>query len=358
MAMADPANVLAIDDIQMITGLNCRIAVAAADDIEALIGRLNTLESAVTEAIDEDEEAELGEVERAARVGRRRAGDQARLLDPRPGGRRGRLRHPLRARRGRDAGPLPRRRRAPRGRARAEADGLRRDLAGQDHERARHRREARAPGRPRQRQRRRAARSTCASRPCRPSAARGRRSASSTRSRRCARSTSSAWTASGRERFEASVAPAATAPCWSPGRPARASRPRSTPRSRSSTSVEKNIITIEDPVEYRIDGDQPDQRQPQGRADLRHRAALDPPRRPRHHHGRRDPRRRDGADRDRGGADRSHGALDAAHQRRPGRDHPAAEDGHRELPDRLGARLRRRPAAGAQALHRTASSAP
>src|SRR5688572_25277585 len=41
---ADPANVLAIDDIHMITGLNCRVAVAAADDIEAQIRRLNTLE--------------------------------------------------------------------------------------------------------------------------------------------------------------------------------------------------------------------------------------------------------------------------------------------------------------------------
>ncbi len=62
VAIVDPANVLAIDDIQMITGLNCRVAVAAADDVEALIRRLNTLESAVTEAIDEEEEAELGEI--------------------------------------------------------------------------------------------------------------------------------------------------------------------------------------------------------------------------------------------------------------------------------------------------------
>jgi type IV pilus assembly protein PilB len=59
VAMADPANVLAIDDMQMITGLNCRVAVAAADDIEALIRRLNTLEHAVSEAIDEDEQEEL-----------------------------------------------------------------------------------------------------------------------------------------------------------------------------------------------------------------------------------------------------------------------------------------------------------
>ena len=63
VAVADPANVLAIDDINMITGLSCRIAVAAADDIEALVRRLNTLESAVTEAIDEDaDDGELGDV--------------------------------------------------------------------------------------------------------------------------------------------------------------------------------------------------------------------------------------------------------------------------------------------------------
>jgi len=63
VVIADPANVLAIDDIHMITGLNCKIAVAAADDIDALVGRLNTLEKAVTEATDEDEEAALGELE-------------------------------------------------------------------------------------------------------------------------------------------------------------------------------------------------------------------------------------------------------------------------------------------------------
>jgi type IV pilus assembly protein PilB len=56
VAIVDPANVLAIDDIHMITGLNCRVAVAAADDVEALIRRLNSLESAVTEAVDEEEE--------------------------------------------------------------------------------------------------------------------------------------------------------------------------------------------------------------------------------------------------------------------------------------------------------------
>ena len=56
VAMADPANVLAVDDMQMMTGLHCRVAVAAEVDIEALISRLNSLESAVSEAVSEDEE--------------------------------------------------------------------------------------------------------------------------------------------------------------------------------------------------------------------------------------------------------------------------------------------------------------
>ena len=58
VAMADPTNVLAIDDIQIATGLDCRVAVAAEEDVEALLGRLNTLQSAVSEATDEEDEAE------------------------------------------------------------------------------------------------------------------------------------------------------------------------------------------------------------------------------------------------------------------------------------------------------------
>jgi type IV pilus assembly protein PilB len=56
VAMADPTNVLAVDDIQIATALDCRVAVAAEEDIESLIGRLNTLQSAVSEAIVEGEE--------------------------------------------------------------------------------------------------------------------------------------------------------------------------------------------------------------------------------------------------------------------------------------------------------------
>jgi type IV pilus assembly protein PilB len=63
VAVSDPTNVLAIDDIQIATGLDCRVAVAAEEDVEALLGRLNTLQSAVTEAtVEEEAEEELAEV--------------------------------------------------------------------------------------------------------------------------------------------------------------------------------------------------------------------------------------------------------------------------------------------------------
>jgi type IV pilus assembly protein PilB len=69
LAVADPANVLAVDDIQMATGLNCRVAVAALEDIEALTARLDTLSSAVSEAVgeaDEDDETELTDLRASA----------------------------------------------------------------------------------------------------------------------------------------------------------------------------------------------------------------------------------------------------------------------------------------------------
>jgi type IV pilus assembly protein PilB len=67
VAAADPANVLVVDDIQIATGLDCHIAVAAKGDVEALLSRLGTLQSAAAEAVitegDEDEdEAGLAEI--------------------------------------------------------------------------------------------------------------------------------------------------------------------------------------------------------------------------------------------------------------------------------------------------------
>src|SRR3954466_14711849 len=64
VAMVDPANVVAVDDVAIRTGRRVRVAVASADDISSLIGRLNRLDAAVTEAV-EDDEPEIGINERA-----------------------------------------------------------------------------------------------------------------------------------------------------------------------------------------------------------------------------------------------------------------------------------------------------
>jgi type IV pilus assembly protein PilB len=56
VAMADPANVLAVDDISLLTRLDVRAAVASEEDITSLITRLNRFEDAVQEAVDEGEE--------------------------------------------------------------------------------------------------------------------------------------------------------------------------------------------------------------------------------------------------------------------------------------------------------------
>jgi type IV pilus assembly protein PilB len=68
VAAADPANVLAVDDIQIATGLDCQIAVAAKADVESLLARLGTLQNAAAEAIvtedaeEEEEESALAAV--------------------------------------------------------------------------------------------------------------------------------------------------------------------------------------------------------------------------------------------------------------------------------------------------------
>jgi len=65
VAAADPANVLAVDDIQIATGLACHIAVAARSDVEALLGRLGTIQNAATEAIIEEQEEDEEEMAEA-----------------------------------------------------------------------------------------------------------------------------------------------------------------------------------------------------------------------------------------------------------------------------------------------------
>jgi type IV pilus assembly protein PilB len=62
VAMSDPANVLAVDDIALMTHLDVKPAVAAAEDIAALISRMNRFEEAVQEVVDEAEQDAAPEV--------------------------------------------------------------------------------------------------------------------------------------------------------------------------------------------------------------------------------------------------------------------------------------------------------
>ena len=66
VATADPANLLALDDITMATGYEVRRAVASPEHIDALIEQLGTLESSVHEIEDDDYEAEVIELRESA----------------------------------------------------------------------------------------------------------------------------------------------------------------------------------------------------------------------------------------------------------------------------------------------------
>jgi type IV pilus assembly protein PilB len=66
VATADPANLLALDDIAMATGFEIRRAVASPEDIDALIENIGTLESAVHEIDDEEVQAQVIELRESA----------------------------------------------------------------------------------------------------------------------------------------------------------------------------------------------------------------------------------------------------------------------------------------------------
>ena len=100
-----------------------------------------------------------------------------------------------------------------------------------------------------------------------------------------------------------------------------------------------NAITLEDPVEYRIDGIRQGTAQRPGGHDLRLRPALHPAPRPGRDHGGRNPRQRNRADRRAGGPHRAPRAVHPAHQRRARRGFPAHGNAHRALSRRFRAPL-------------------
>jgi type IV pilus assembly protein PilB len=60
VAMADPANVLAIDDIAIMTGLEVRAVVAGREDIAGLISRITRLDEVVESASYDEDEDDFG----------------------------------------------------------------------------------------------------------------------------------------------------------------------------------------------------------------------------------------------------------------------------------------------------------
>jgi type IV pilus assembly protein PilB len=59
VAMADPSNVLALDDLKLLTGHELRPVVASAEDVTGLISRMNRLDDAIAEAVQEDVSEDL-----------------------------------------------------------------------------------------------------------------------------------------------------------------------------------------------------------------------------------------------------------------------------------------------------------
>jgi type IV pilus assembly protein PilB len=59
VAMADPSNVLALDDLKLMTGYEVRPVVASREDIASLIAKMNRLDDAVAEVVDADEEEDV-----------------------------------------------------------------------------------------------------------------------------------------------------------------------------------------------------------------------------------------------------------------------------------------------------------
>ncbi len=358
VAAVDPANVLAVDDIQIATGLDCQIAVAAEDDVEALLGRLGTLQNAAADAIVEEahrvEEVEEVDDGGLAEVSSMQAGAEdapvIKLvysilaqavgegasdihLEPEEGELRIRFRVD---------GVLKESAHVPKRMISAVISRLKimseLDIA-----------EKRVPQDGRVsvtvEERRIDLRVTTLP------TSRGEGATIRILDESNAQRTLDdlGMDGSARARFEdafhqAYGAVLVTGPTGSGKSTTLYAALRRAERDREEDHHDRGPGRVPDPRR------QPDERQPQGGARLRPRAALDPARRPRHRHGRRDPRRRDGADRDRGGADRPHDADHAAHQRRPRRDRPPERDGDRDLPHRLRRRLRRRPAPRPQAL--------
>ena len=148
VAMSDPSNIFAVDDIKFLTGYNVEVVVASEQAIKEAIERyyaekgpdldevmlgFDDSEVAVVEADADDFNVRRPREERRGGAGR-----QAREPHPPRRDQEGRVGHPRRALREGLPRPLPHRRRAVRGDEAADEAAQRDDLAPQDHGGARH----------------------------------------------------------------------------------------------------------------------------------------------------------------------------------------------------------------------------
>ena len=348
VAMVDPANIFALDDLRILTGLDIQPAIASEEDILAAISRLSRLDEAVEDRRRGARGRDRRRDRRHPRGHRGRADRQAGQRRDRPGGRRRRLGHPLRAAGQGAPRPLPHRRRAARGHvrpARMQSGVLSRLKIMADLDIA----ERRMPqdgrmglmvgGKP------------IDMRVATP-ADRLRREDRAPPARQVQRDAGPRGPGLQRE-GSAPLSPLVHA----------AVRRHPGDRADRLGQVHHAVRHAEHPQlageEHhhrrgpgRVPpaGHQPGADQPEGRPDLRLRPALDPALRPRHRDDRRDPRPRDGADRHRVRPHRPPGAVHPAHQRRAGRPQPSHRDGHRAVPHVVGRGLRARPAPGAPAV--------
>ncbi len=58
LAMADPTNVLTVDDVAMMTGRKVRVAVVSVEDLDLLLARLTGMDESIEDMIDEEHEAQ------------------------------------------------------------------------------------------------------------------------------------------------------------------------------------------------------------------------------------------------------------------------------------------------------------
>ena len=255
VAMADPANVLAVDDIAMLTRLDVKPAVASREDVATLVARLDRFGDSVREAVDEDFEDGDGEV-----VELRETADDAPIV---------KLVNSIIAQAAeRGASDIHFEPDGRELRVRFRIDGVlnvstsipQRMVAGvdqprEDHGRARHRREARCrrtaasastvDGRQRRRPRRDAAeRARRVDRHAHPRQEQRRRSTS----------TSSACTSGGARSASSEAFAQSYGAVLATGPTGSGKSTTLYAALQQLNTTEKNIITIEDPVEYQLDG--------------------------------------------------------------------------------------------------------